>query len=326
MPLVKLSQNQKFDSINTVNRNLTVPDSMWSNSFNFHFARENEQQNLDMQKKNLSTPVEKSVFSDCGYPIEPRNNVINSNTRYETALQTPFTGLPGINFSYPGSLSLAPNSMIPQPPITGYSQNYLKPPQQPEDMFGNTFDNQLTNFFMQSQGVNNLMFPTMDSVSPEIMMVLAAQQQILSQIPAYSENHMLSYNNMINQSIDNINSRRLFVENFLSSSKPITTVKSPVSDNHGSRITAENHQEAILNGFSQLKFQNQKSSLLQKNYLIESSIQTTSANSSNSTHIKQTNESLRKTSLDFSVNCKNPTGLKQTNHTYTNKNKNKKIE
>merc|ERR1712096_398942 len=107
-------------------------------------------------------------------------------------------------------------------------------------------------------------------------------------------------------------------------SKPITTVKSPVSDNHGSRITAENHQEAILNGFSQLKFQNQKSSFLQKNYLIESSIQTTSANSSNSTHRKQTTESLRKTSLDFSVNCKNPTGLKQTNHSYTNKKKKKK--
>ena len=290
MPLVKLSQSLNFDTINTANLNHSVPDSMWSNSFNFHVARENEQQRLDIQKKKLSIPVEQSVINDTGYPIEPRNNVNNNNTPYNAALQTPFAGLPGMNFPYPG---VAPNSMLQQPPIGSFPPSCFQLPQQPEDIFRNAFDNQLANCFMRSHEANALVFPMIDSVSPELIMILSAQQQVLSQIPAYSQNHMLSYNSMINKPIENMNSRQFFFEKFLS--KPLTTVKSSISDSHNGIVAEENQREAGRNSILQHNIlQNNKSLLYHKKCSEKCSTSVNLKNSSNLTHAKQADKLIQK--------------------------------
>jgi len=290
MPLVKLSQSLNFDTINTANLNHSVPDSMWSNSFNFHVARENEQQRLDIQKKKLSIPVEQSVINDTGYPIEHRNNVNNNNTPYNAALQTPFAGLPGMNFPYPG---VAPNSMLQQPPIGSFPPSCFQLPQQPEDIFRNAFDNQLANCFMRSHEANALVFPMIDSVSPELIMILSAQQQVLSQIPAYSQNHMLSYNSMINKPIENMNSRQFFFEKFLS--KPLTAVKSSISDSHSGIVAEENQREAGRNSILQHNIlQNNKSLLYHKKCSEKCSTSVNLKNSSNLTHAKQADKLIQK--------------------------------
>ena len=332
MPLVKLSQSLNFDTVNRANINLSVPDSMWSNSFNFHVSRESEQQSLDLQKKKLSIPVEKSILNDSGYPIEPRNNVISSSTPYNAALQTPFAGLPGMNFSYPGSLPLAPNSMLQQPPIGPFPPSCFQLPQQPEDIFRNAFDNQLANCFMRSHEANALVFPMIDSVSPELMMVLSAQQQILSQIPAYSQNHMLPYNNMINKPMENMNSRQMFFEKFIS--KPLTTVKSPISKSHSGVVAAENQQEAGMNSISQHnKLQNKKSLLYYKKYSEEPSTLVNSVSNSNSTHTKQTDDILQKKSFYPERKCSRancnaylPIGLNEISQTLRKKSGGKTVE
>ena len=212
MAQVRMSQKPNAVSSNTKNINMTNSEPVHSPSFDLQCMPSFNHQDITAQSSSTSAVSEERLSADYRHPFLPQKEMIINDPCYHAVVPSSLAGSLNMGIPFLSGLPSEPNVLIPQTPMTAFSKEKFHLQQQNEELYGNTYCNPMASMFMQPQGVNPLLLPTMDFVNPELMMFLAAQQHVLSQIPTYSQQQL--FNNFLMNSVANkkVNNNQMFDE------------------------------------------------------------------------------------------------------------------